>query len=247
MANKINIENYKENILKAEKIIDYAFRDKSILLRALTHPSAVHKCSKKDSYQTYEFLGDSILGCIVAIGIFREYPDLDEGEMTKMKVNLVSGKSLSKIAKKMGLSDCIIFGKSVENTGTRGLENALEDVYEALIAAIFLDGGAVECWQFVDRTLIASNIKNKKLSIMENPKSILQEHCQVFHNTPEYVITTEEGPDHNKTFYVDVKSGNKVIGNGSGKSKKEAEIQAAKHALINMSDYYKEDLCILND
>lgn len=243
MSKKLKIENFEENIKAVEGIIGYTFRDKNKLFCALTHPSAVRSASKLNSYQRYEFLGDSLLGGIVAISIFNEYPDLDEGEMTRMKVAMVSGKSLSQTAKDLGLAKYIIFGKSVVNTGNRGLDNALEDVYEALVAAIYLDSGAIESWRFVIRTLLSKNLNNKNLSFIGNPKSILQEHCQVFHKVPEYIVKKEEGPSHDKTFYVDVIVNGMVIGCGVGKSKKEAEIKSAKNALIKISEFYKDDLC----
>ena len=145
MASPIKIEDNLERIEKAEKILRYEFNDKNLLLQALTHPSAVQGSSLEHSYERFEFLGDSLLSAIVSVAIFRKYEDMNEGKMTHMRVALVSGENLSKVSKELGLEDLIIFGKSEESTGRRGMKSALENVYEALVAAIFLDGGQIKC------------------------------------------------------------------------------------------------------
>ncbi|MDO5426836.1 MAG: ribonuclease III domain-containing protein [Coriobacteriia bacterium] len=145
MENLIDIKDHKERLAKAEKILGYEFKDKSILLKALTHPSAVQGSSTEHSYERYEFLGDALLEAIASFSVFRKYENMDEGKLTHMRVALVSGENLSKVAQELGLADLIIFGKSEQSTGKRGMKSALENVYEALVAAIFLDGGQVRC------------------------------------------------------------------------------------------------------
>lgn len=145
MKNPIKIEDHVTEIKKAEEALNYTFKDKNILLKALTHPSAVQGNSLDYSYERFEFLGDSILEAAVSIAIFNKYPDLDEGKLTRMRVAMVSGENLSKIASNLGLDECIIFGASEENTGKRGMKRALENVIEALIAAVFIDGREIEC------------------------------------------------------------------------------------------------------
>lgn len=145
MENPIDINEHIDRVKKAEEIIGYTFKDKAILLKALTHPSAVQGCSTEHSYERYEFLGDAILEAAVSYSIFRKYVDMDEGKLTHMRVAIVSGDNLSKVAEELGLADLIIFGKSEESTGLRGMKRALENVLEALVAAVFLDGGEVNC------------------------------------------------------------------------------------------------------
>lgn len=145
MENTIKIEDNLERIAALEKILNYEFSDKLLLLKALTHPSAVQGSSTLDSYERFEFLGDSLLTAIVSVAIFRKYKDMDEGKMTHMRIAFVSGENLSKIAKSLGLDKYIIFGKSEQSTGIRGMKRALENVVEAIIAAIFLDGGQIRC------------------------------------------------------------------------------------------------------
>lgn len=235
--NPIKIEDYIDTIDKVEKILGYVFEDKNLILKAITHPSAVQGYSVDCSYERLEFLGDSLLGAVTAYCIFDKHKNLDEGKMTHMKVALVSGSNLSDVAKNMGFEEFIIFGKSECSTGKRGMKNALEDVYEACVAAIFLDGGPVECWQFVERSILNGNIDDVNLAIKENPKSALQELIQENKVTPEYKIVKEEGPAHNKTFYADVLIGEKVIAQGVGRSKKEAETDAARKALDMKQDF----------
>lgn len=145
MENPIDINENLDRLKKAEEIIGYKFNDKSILLKALTHPSAVQGCSLEHSYERLEFLGDALLEAAVSFSIFRKYKDMDEGKLTHMRVAIVSGDNLSKLAEEMGLSELIIFGKSEQSTGKRGMKSALENVLESLTAAVFLDGGEINC------------------------------------------------------------------------------------------------------
>lgn len=231
MNSPIKIEDHLDRIEKAEKILNYKFNDRKILLKALTHPSAVQGFSLEHSYERYEFLGDALLSAIASFSIFRKYEDMDEGKMTHMRVALVSGESLSRIAEELGFKDLIIFGKSEESTGRRGMKSALENVFEALVAAVFLDGGQIRCWHFVVDTLVSKMINNTGLASKENPKSELQELVQVSHETPTYEIIEETGPAHDRTFVAEVKVEGKVLAQGKGHSKKEAEANAAMNAL----------------
>lgn len=237
MQNPIDINNYLTRIEKIEKILGYTFKDKSLLLRAITHPSAVQGYSLEYSYERFEFLGDSLLSSIVSVSIFKKYKKMNEGQMSHMRVAFVSGDNLSKVSKELGLEDMIIFGKSEQSTGKRGLKSALENVYEALVAAVFLDGGQIQCWRFVVRTIVDKMINNDSLAFEENPKSHLQEVLQVNHGTPVYEIIEESGPAHDKRFVAVVKLDNKVLAEGEGSSKKEAEKNAAKIALQNWKEF----------
>ena len=231
MANPININDHLDRLTKAEEILGYTFKDKNLLLQALTHPSAVQGSALQYSYERFEFLGDAILEAIVSVSIFRKYEDMDEGKMTHMRVAIVSGENLAKIAEDLGLSELIIFGKSEQSTGIRGLKSALENVFEALVAAVFLDGGQIRCWHFVLDNLVNKMIDNRSLSSKENPKSTLQEKMQANEGTPEYKIIEESGPAHDKTFVAEVSVNGKVLAKGRGHSKKEAEANAALYAL----------------
>lgn len=170
-----------------QDILQYRFNDETLLLAAITHPSATEGRSVKFSYERLEFLGDSILGALVAYAAFHEYHDLDEGGLTRIKVALVSGAHLSELAQSLGLADVIVFGSSEAGTGRRGLHSALENVYEAVIAALYLDGGLEAAQTFVNRTLIPRMSKDMAAE-PENPKSALQEKLQEGGITPTYKI-----------------------------------------------------------
>lgn len=223
-------EEQKKKLARAQDILGYRFENPSILLAAITHPSATEGKPVKFSYERLEFLGDSILGAIVANEAFHAYPELDEGGLTRIKVALVSGTSLASVAEKLGFADVIVFGSSERGTGRRGLHSALENVYEAVVAALFLDSGIEAAQAFVNRTLIP------KMSLdmakePENPKSALQEKLQEEGITPTYKLVETQGPPHDRTFISQVFAGMKALASGMGRTKKEAESQAAKAAL----------------
>ena len=142
-----------DRLARAEAICGHEFNDKKLLRAALTHPSAVEGEPVGSSYERLEFLGDSILGSIVALALFTSYPDMDEGKLTRLKVSLVAGATLSEVASELGIEECIIFGASETGTGARGLHSALENVYESLVGALFLDGGRDAAEHFIMSTL----------------------------------------------------------------------------------------------
>ncbi len=214
----------------AQEILDYRFNNPNILLAAITHPSATEGRPVKFSYERLEFLGDSILGSIVANEAFHAYPELDEGGLTRIKVALVSGVSLANVAERLGFADIIVFGSSERGTGRRGLHSALENVYEAVVAALFLDAGIEGAHTFVSRTLIPK-MSLDMASEPENPKSALQEKLQEEGITPTYKLVETQGPPHDRTFISQVFADMKALASGMGRTKKEAESQAAKAAL----------------
>lgn len=217
-----------------ERLCSYRFNDKSLLERAITHPSAVEGHALSDSYERLEFLGDSLLGAIVAAEVYRRFPSLDEGELTRLKIALVSGDMLSSVAEEAGLSEYIIMGESERGTGTRGMHSALEDVYEALVGAIHLDGGPEPAHDFVWSTL-GSHIVAGLSVVPVNPKSAFQEVAQRdYHATPLYKLIAEEGPAHSPIFTSVVVVDGVRMGRGSGPSKKFSEAQAALNALENL-------------
>lgn len=222
---------------RAQEILDWRFENTQYLLSAITHPSATEGRAVKFSYERLEFLGDSILGALVANEAFHRFPDLDEGGLTRIKVALVSGASLSEVAEKLGFADIIVFGSSETGTGRRGLHSALENVYEAVVAALYLDGGVEVAASFVERTLIPK----MSLSLArepENPKSALQEKLQEGGITPTYKLVETQGPPHDRTFVAQVYVGDKGLARGVGRTKKEAESQAAKTTLARLSEFF---------
>lgn len=233
MANEKVLDFHPDKIAKAEEILGYEFEDKPLLGVAITHPSARDKEKTLYDYERLEFLGDSILGAITAMYLFTQYRDLDEGGLTRIKVSLVSGKSLSRVAYDEGIADCIIFGESEAGTDKRGLPSALENVYESLVAALYLDGGMDAAYEWVSRSLL-THADRSLASVPESPKSSLQELLQNNGKQPRYEITGFDGPPHDRTFFARVFVDDELIGEGSGKSKKRAEAQAAQAALVQI-------------
>ncbi|WP_124061159.1 ribonuclease III [Gordonibacter sp. Marseille-P4307] len=230
-------EEQRGKLALAEKIVQHRFENEDLLLSAITHPSATEGRSVKYSYERLEFLGDSILGCIVASTAFHRFHGLDEGGLTRIKVALVSGSSLSEVAAGLGFADAIVFGSSETGTGKRGLHSALENVFEAVVAALYLDGGMDAANEFVQRTLIP------RMSIdmarePENPKSALQEKLQEGGITPTYKLVETQGPPHDRTFVAQVFAGTQGLARGTGRTKKEAESQAAKSTLARLGEFF---------
>ncbi|MCL2827001.1 MAG: ribonuclease III [Eggerthellaceae bacterium] len=230
-------EEQNQKLKRAQEILGYHFTQESLLLAAITHPSATEGRSVKYSYERLEFLGDSILGAIVASIAFHRYPDLDEGGLTRIKVSLVSGTSLSNTAAALGFADIIVFGSSETGTGKRGLHSALENVYEAVVAALFLDGGVDAAQAFITSTLVA-RMSLDMAREPENPKSALQEKLQEDGITPTYRLVETQGPPHDRTFVAQVFAGMQGLARGVGRTKKEAESQAAKSALASLGDFF---------
>ena len=222
------------NFEKIEKEIGYEFKNKQLLETALTHTSYAYE-NKKQSNEKLEFLGDSILEFVSSEYIYHNYPKLKEGEMTKVRASVVCEDSLQKIAKMHNFSDFLYLGKS-ERTSQKEVRPAImADSIEAVIAAIFLDGGLEEAKKFILSNL-AKPIENATKNIgQKDYKTVLQEVLQKNGNVDiEYVIVDEKGPDHEKVFTAEVKFNNKILATGEGKSKKQAEMEAAQKALENI-------------
>lgn len=215
-----------------EKLIGYTFSDKSLLERALSHSSyANEKHSPKDSNERLEFLGDSVLGFITAEYYYKN-SSLPEGELTRLRAATVCEKALFEFSKEIELFRYIYLGKGEENTGGRDRASINSDAFEAVIAAIYLDGGIDEAKKFVLRFVeghakTQGDFKDYKTKLQE----VIQKNPE---ETLEYVLVGESGPDHNKSFEVEVHLNSNVIGRGTGKSKKNAEQEAAREALALM-------------
>ena len=219
---------------KVEKSIKYVFKNKELLKKALTHTSYAYE-NKVESNEKLEFLGDSILEFISSEYIYKTYPNLQEGEMTKVRATVVCEKSLYKIAKLHNFSDFLYVGKSERKTGGANRPAILADSVEAVIAAIYLDGGIEEAKKFIIENLKGEIKEATKHVGDKDYKTVLQEKLQEHGEVKiEYEITQEKGPDHNKSFEAQVSCDGKILARGKGKSKKEAEMHAAKKALENL-------------
>jgi ribonuclease III len=219
----------------AERTLGHEFSDRTLLQAALTHPSAAEDKDPAAYYERLEFLGDSIVGLVISEEVYRRFPDLTEGGMTRIKVSVVSGSTLANVAGELGLESAIMFGESEKGTGQRGLASALENVYEALTAALYLDADFETARRWVLATL-GPLISSEAADSPENPKSLLQEVVQAKGATPVYRIATQSGPPHDRTFTAVVEVSGDVIGEGHGRSKKEAEAAAAAAAIERLSD-----------
>lgn len=215
-----------------EKSIGYKFNNISYLKTALTHSSyANEKKGKVESNERLEFLGDSVLSIIVSDYIFSNCPDLPEGELTKLRASLVCERSLCTFSKKLNVGKNLLLSKGERHSKGNERSSILADAFEAILAAIYLDGGMEEAKKFVLK-FVVPEIKHPKNIAFKDYKTSLQEIVQ---RNPEeilkYVLIDESGPDHDKHFVVEVHLNNNVIGKGGGKSKKEAEQRAAQKAL----------------
>lgn len=228
-----NIENMKD----LESVIGYAFKDRKKLLLALTHSSFANEKRNDDltSNERLEFLGDSVLNIVTSEYIYKNFPSLPEGEMTKTRASIVCEGSLMKCANKIMLGNYLLLGKGEENTGGRTRTSILSDAFEALIGAIYLDSGLKEAGNFIFRTMkeLLGDMNNSEVFV--DYKTQFQEIIQ---KTSEqkicYQILKEKGPDHNKVFIAQLSVSDKVYGTGEGRSKKEAEQNAAMAALSKL-------------
>ena len=227
-----NNENYEKNLEDFEKKINYTFKDKNLLFVALSHSSFANEKRKlRHSNERLEFLGDSVLSIVVSQYLFEHFTHLPEGELTKIRASLVCEKSLYEFAKEIDLGEYLFLGKGEENTGGRESTSILADAFEAVIAAVFLDGGLEAAKKHILR-FIPKDIDSRKSVSFSDHKTILQEIIQKNpEEKVEYKLVGQSGPDHNKAFKVQVCLNSNVIGTGIGKSKKEAEQMAAKEAL----------------
>lgn len=214
-----------------EKNIGYTFKNKELLKKALTHTSYAYEKGTQ-SNEKLEFLGDSILEFLSSIYIFKKYPNLTEGEMTKVRATVVCEDSLYKVAQKLNFERFLYLGNS-EIKGKEHIRKAiLADSVEAVIAAIYLDGNLEEAQRFIIGNL-EDEIENATKHVgQKDYKTVLQEKLQIHGNTNiKYTIIEEKGPDHEKVFVAKVEWNNRKLAIGEGKSKKQAEMEAAKKAL----------------
>ena len=225
-----------------ERRIGYRFKDRGLLEHALTHRSRVHEDASGGVFdnESMEFLGDSVLGFVIAALLFREFPQHNEGQKSKLKASLVSAAALARLGERLDLGEFLILGRGEEKTGGRRKHAIIADCYEALIAAIYLDGGIEPAEKFIARefsTLIEEARRTgAAASFTDDWKSALQEYLQSGgRGLPVYRLAAEVGPDHRKSFVVEVMVDGQPVAQAEGRSKKEAAQLAARAALERLS------------
>ena len=222
---------------RLEKKSGYHFQNPHLLKQAMTHSSYAneHKAKGYHDNERLEFLGDAVLEVVSSEFLFRHYPTLPEGDLTKLRASIVCEPTLALCARELDLGDFLLLGKGEEHTGGRKRDSIVSDAMEALIGAIYLDGGFASAKEFVHR-FIMTDIEHKKL--FYDSKTILQEQVQKNWHDGEiaYVLTGEEGPDHDKTFLVDLYVAGEKKSSGKGRTKKAAEQDAAYRCLINWKE-----------
>ena len=221
-----------ERLAAFEEKIGYTFKNKNLLHEALSHSSYANECKKgRNSNERLEFLGDSVLSIVISEHLFNHFKHLPEGDLTKIRASLVCEKALFEFSKQISLGEFILLGKGEENTGGRTRPSIVSDAFEAVIAAVFLDGGMKSAREYV-LGFIPKDLDKNSAKKLQDYKTILQEIIQ---RNPEekveYVLRSQSGPDHDRHFVVEVCLNTNVIGHGEGHSKKQAEQQAAKEAL----------------
>lgn len=219
-----------------ESKLGYCFSNKELLVLAFTHCSYVNESRIPLQHnERLEFLGDSILGLIVSDYLYRELPDVPEGDLSAIRARLVEANSCISYIQKLDLEKYLVLGKGERMNDGRGRDTILSDLFEALLGAIFLDGG-LEAAQSFFFNQFKSDIDIILQTPLKNPKALLQDYCQKhFQQTPHYHVLAESGPDHSKIFQVAVLIQDIQMGSGEGPSKKEAQQAAAKNALATLN------------
>lgn len=230
-------EERLEQLKELENKIMYCFNDKNVLNTAFMHSSFVNEQKAKgiQSNERLEFLGDSVLSLVISDYLFNKFNDLPEGELTKLRAIIVCEASLASVSRRIELGKYLLLGKGEEFTGGRERTSILADLFEALLAAIYSDGGFQNAKEFalVNLSYVINDALEGKL--FWDYKTHLQEELQKNNVAEiEYKVISSQGPDHNKTFIVEVSNLGKVLGIGEGKSKKDAEQESAKKALIDL-------------
>lgn len=217
-----------EILLQCEIRIGYQFRDRALLRRCLTHSSSAE--TRLDSNERLEFLGDAVLGIVICEHLFQTFPDQREGQLTQMKSYLVSGQTCARVARVLNMESLIIVGRGLQSIP----DSILSAVVESLIAGVYFDGGLDAARQFI-MTAFREELTLCRPIDTDNFKSQLQEYTQrILGKTPEYVLVEETGPDHAREFSIAARVGELVFEAGRGRSKKEAEQQAARNAVVSL-------------
>ncbi len=228
----------ENDILQIEARLNYQFQNKSLIIQALKHRSflSVSNESRLMSNERLELLGDAVLGMVVTEYLYSKYPIKEEGELTSIKSLLVSRKILARIAKNIGVGEAMLLNDAEERAGGRHRSSILADAIEAIIGAIYLDGGLDTVVMFINDKLFAECDEIVAAEHNKNFKSMLLEYSQSKNmGLPQYIVKHEEGPDHDKVFTIEVLINNQVLGMGKGNSKKRAEQMSAKNALKKLN------------
>ncbi len=227
------------NLPALEAKLGYTFDDRTLLANALLHRSHIHVTGqdRESSNERLEFLGDAVLGLVVNDYLYARYPEKSEGDLTKMKSLLVCGARLSEVAAEFELGVHIRMSRSEAATGGRQRSSILADTTEALIGAVYLDGGLASAREVILRTVLAGSDRVLSRRSLRNYKSRLQELIQALHKTPpRYRVVEVDGPDHDRLFRVAVTFAGRVLGSGEGRNKKSAEQSAAREALEELEE-----------
>ena len=218
-------------LAELEKAVGYKFQNSATVTAALTHTSLSQGSNDSSPFERMEFLGDSVLGLIVAEELFLKFPKYSEGDLSKLKSKLVSRKFLALKSVEITLSEFILLSKEAIHTGGKESSSILADAMESLICAIYMDGGLEAARKFIKKFILKGYEKHLQIQDLTNYKSLLQEHTQSkFQKVPMYKVISEEGPDHEKIFVVEVFINNELLGSGKGPNKKSAQQSAAKEA-----------------
>ena len=222
-----------------EEVIGYHFNNQGLLRQALTHSSYANErhMKKHSDNERLEFLGDAVLEVTSSEFLYQKYPDYSEGELTKLRASLVCEPTLAFCTRAIDLGKYLYLGKGEDLTGGRNRKSILSDALEAVIGAIFLDGGFANAKEFVLKYIL-TDIEHKQLFYVS--KTILQEVVQGEHEKLTYELISESGPDHNKSFTVEARVGSRVLGEGTGRTKKAAEQEAAYKALLMLKKDQRE-------
>jgi ribonuclease-3 len=226
-----------------ERKLGYSFRNLKLLERALTHRSYLHSPDNQDlrANERLEFLGDSVLGLVTSQFLFENFPDKSEGELTKLKSTLVSEANLSRIAKSISVGKYLNLSEEEDKSGGRERNSIVSDAYEAVIGAVFLDGGLAPVGKIIQNQILKRYLEITTDQTLHNYKGELLEYMQALGlGLPRYDVLEERGPDHQKRFTISVSVKGKKLGQGAGKSKKKAEQKAARMALENIDQIFDD-------
>ncbi len=233
----------RDEFASLEQGLGYRFRDRELLVRALTHRSRAHEdgSGQASTNESLEFLGDAVLGFVIADLVYQEYPEADEGQKSKIKASLVSYTALARVAESLDLGTHLRLGRGEDKTGGRRKPVLLADTCEAVIAAVYIDGGLAAARTLILRALAPQIAEARErgaaVAGAGDFKSLLQEYLQARRQPPPvYRVVGQAGPDHDKVFTVDVHASGRLLAQADGRSKKEAEQQAARAALDALGD-----------
>lgn len=227
------------SLTELENRIGYRFTDRALLVTALRHRSFIHEThadlkerQDAEDNQRLEFMGDAVLSMCISSLLYQAFPEMKEGELSKMRAGLVNESQLASIARDTGVAPCLALGRGEEATGGRNKNSILADAFEAILAAIYIDGGFAAAAAVVEHLLGDLVVKSSTQDLLQDYKTRLQELTQeIYNQVPVYRLAGTNGPDHSKTFMVTLVLGSEKLAVGQGRSKKEAERDAARSAL----------------